>query len=216
MDSLSFFDVAILVCVLFLFFYFFVRSFEANEPKQSLQSPQQRHWQWQSPPQRRRTLDSSLVDSWRQALITNNRKAREFHHGGARNQHIEALKLAEYQAAEVLRCTLLYSPRELDLHGFTQRQAERCTRDFLDYHSGTIDPLTIITGRGNNSRGGIPVLLPAVQSLLRNHHSFRGELDQTGGLIVCMCMCMCMCMCECVVCVCVSKLNSRGDAAGGS
>ena len=171
MDSLSFFDVAILVCGFFLFFYFFVRSFEANEPKQSLQSPQQR----------RRTLDSSLVDSWRQALVTNNRKAREFHQGGARNQHLEALKLADYQADEVLRCTLLYSPRELDLHGFTQRQAERCTRDFLDYHSGTIDPLTIITGRGNNSRGGIPVLLPAVQSLLRNHHSFRGELDQTRG-----------------------------------
>jgi len=93
------------------------------------------------------------------------------------------MQLADRQAREVLRCTLLYSPLELDLHGFTQMQAEVCTHLFLDHHANTneADYLKIITGRGNNSRGGVAVLLPVIKSLLSNHYCFSGHLDATGG-----------------------------------
>lgn len=83
----------------------------------------------------------------------------------------------------------------LDLHGLTAEEAREMTRNFLRAHTNRLgNPLAtggmsfqqgstlatgpssevkivkIITGRGNNSQGGIPIVKPVVENILRQRN----------------------------------------------
>ena len=58
----------------------------------------------------------------------------------------------------------------LDLHGLRVREAEKYVREHIEAFKGLgagVRNTTIITGRGNRSKDGIPKIKPAVLSFLK-------------------------------------------------
>ena len=80
----------------------------------------------------------------------------------------------------------------IDLHGLHKEESvialeERSSQIQARIHQGVLcrdHRLKIITGKGNNSRGGVPIIKPRVKEYLRENGLRMEELQDGGGFIV--------------------------------
>lgn len=62
----------------------------------------------------------------------------------------------------------LFRIPELDLHNKRREEALHATKNFVEEHRGYVWKVHCITGRGLHSYNGVPILKPAIISLLNN------------------------------------------------